>query len=184
MQVNNYQAIVVSGIVRAYAIFTYFCGGIQWSSVGQNNLAVVGFNAGTSSDNVESFFKNYRLSGLEGVGGNVSCEVKTSNITNLIIRLPATEFVEQSNKLNCILALQEDTAILGGETTHAQLSEMLDHCPCTREQAVEDNARFIPQLCPNMMVFDCFISASPKMLEILSTNMTLMVTQQCCYQTM
>ena len=181
MQVNNYQAIVVSGVLRAYAIFTYFCGGIQWSSVGQNGWAVVGFNAGTSSDNVESFFKNYRLSGLEGVGGNVSCEVKTSNITNLIIRLPATEFPEQKNKLNCILALQEDRAILGGETTHAELAEMLDPCPCTRKQAVEENARFVPQTCPNT---DCFISASPKIFEILSTKTTLTVTQQCCYQAM
>ena len=149
--------------------------------MGQNNLAVVGFNAGTSSDNTEQFFKNYRLSGLEGVGGNVSCEVKTSNLTNLIIRLPASESVIQNNKLNCILALENDTAILGGETTHAELAEMLDPCPCTRRQALEDDARFIPQTVSNENL-DCFVSATPKMVEISSTGATFTLTQQCCYQ--
>ena len=163
-------------MVRAYAIFMYNCGDIQWSSVGQNSLAVVGFNAGTSSDNTQQFFKNYRLSGFEGVGGNVSCEVKTSNLTNLIIRLPASESIIQNNKLNCILALENDTAILGGETTHAELAEMLDPCPCTRRQAQEDDARFIPQYSNRY----CFVSASPKSVEIPSTKTTLQLTQQCC----
>ena len=147
--------------------------------MGQNNLAVVGFNTGTSSDNTEQFFKNYRLSGLEGVGGNVSCEVKTSNLTNLIIRLPASESVTQNNKLNCILALENDTAMLGGETTHAELAEMLDPCPCTRRQALEDDARFIPQSLSDENL-DCFVSATPKMGDISSTRATLTLTQQCC----
>ena len=174
----------MSGVVRAYAIFIYICGEIQWSSVGQNNLAVVGFNAGTSSDGVESFFKNYRFSGLEGVGGNVSCEVKTSNLTNLIIRLPAITSTEQRNKLDCILALERDTEILGGEVTHAEIAEILDPCPCTREQALEDNARFIPQACVDSVTAqDCFISASPRIIEITSRKSNLTLTQQCCYQT-
>ena len=97
---------------RAYAVFSYICGEVQWSSVGENNIAVVGFNAnGPFNEESEISFKNYRLSGLRGVGSTISCEFEP--ITNMIIRLPSTQ--AQRDQLECIAALDRDIELLHGE---------------------------------------------------------------------
>ena len=174
-QVNNYQAIIVSDIERAYAVFTYKCGEIEWSSVGENNLAVVGFNAnGPFDEESEIPFKNYRLSGLRGVGGTIACEYNP--ITNFIVRLPSTQ--RQRNQIECIKALDTDSDILQGEKTYSELAEMLKPCPCTLSQVSQDGARFIRQA---NSALNCYVSTNPVEVLVAKTNDKLTLTQQCCY---
>lgn len=174
-QVNNYQAIIVSGVVRAYAVFSYICGEMQWSSVGANDLAVVGFNAAGPFNGVndELSFKNYRLSGLPNVGVTISCEYEP--VTNLIIRLPSTE--AQRRKLECIQQLKRDMDILQGETTYTELADMLTQCPCSRDQCLQDEARFIRQ--ESITDRECYITTNPIEMQIGEQYLT--ITQQCCY---
>lgn len=67
MQTNNYQAIIVTNFTHTYALFTYLCGEMQWSSVGENKAAVIGFSA------KGEFFNNHPQSGTENVASAVSC---------------------------------------------------------------------------------------------------------------
>ena len=173
-QINSYQAIIVSDIDRAYAVFTYKCGQIEWSSVGENNLAVVGFNAnGPFIEESEISFKNYRLSGLRGVGDEITCEFEP--ITNLFIRLPSTQ--AQRDRLECIAALDRDTELLQGETSQT-LADMLKPCPCTEAQCIKDDGSFIKQ---ENSTQNCYITAYPVKFQPSQTGESFTLTQQCCY---
>ena len=160
---------------RAYAVFSYICGEIEWSSVGENNLAVVGFNAnGPLNEELEVSFHNYRLSGLRGVGSTISCE--NNPITNLVCRLPSTQ--ARRDEVECISALDKDTELLHEETTHQALASMLKPCPCSLSQIQQDFASFIRQ---ENTAQNCYISAFPVTYQIAESKDTLTLTQQCCY---
>ena len=151
------------------------CGEMEWSSVGENNLAVVGFNAnGPFNEELEVSFNNYRLSGYEGVGSTISCE--NSPVTNFICRLPSTQ--AQRDQVECISALDKDTELLHEETTHEALARMLKPCPCTLSQIRQDYASFLEQ---ENTAQNCFISTYPVTYQITESGDTFTLTQQCCY---
>ena len=143
--------------------------------MGENNLAVVGFNAnGPFNEESEISFKNYRLSGLKGVGSTISCEF--SPITNLIIRLPSTQ--AQRDQVECISALDDDAKLLHEETTYETLASMLKPCPCTLSQIRQDYASFVDQ---ENTAQNCFISTYPVTYQIAESGDIFTLTQQCCY---
>ena len=137
---------------------------------------MVGFNAdGPFNEETEISFKNYRLSGLKGVGSTISCEYDP--VTNLIVRLPSTQ--RQRNQVECIKALDADSDILQGEITYSELAEKLEPCPCTWSQVFQDGARFTRQA---ISARNCYVSTNPVEVLIAKTNDKLTLTQQCCYR--
>ena len=136
---------------------------------------MVGYNAnGPFNEESEIPFKNYRLSGLVGVGSTISCEF--APITNMIIRLPSTQ--AQRDQLECISALDVDTELLHEETTHETLASMLKPCPCTLSQCIEDDGCFIKQ---ENTTQNCYISSYPVDFQIAGSGDNFTLTQQCCY---
>ena len=178
-QFNNYQAIIVSEVGRTYVVFLYICGDIQWSAVGRNTAAVVGFTADGK------YFKNHPLSRFSGVGDAVSCTFDVGkrrkrqdgkfNSTSNVLKVPAKiETVELVKK--CLDAYEKDKFLLESSGFNVTfLAQMLYPCPCTRAQAIMDRGRFRKQDdMPN-----CYYSTNPVELDLYIEMITL--TQQCCY---
>lgn len=147
---------------------------MEWSSLGANNLAVIGFNAAGpfNDDSMELSFKNYRLSGLPQVGQTISCEYNP--VTNLVIRLPSTE--ARRRELDCLQELDAEEKLLSGES-YANLIDMLLDCPCSENQCLQDEGRFIRQ--EDVTDRRCYITTNPIRILVGQKNRTL--AQQCCY---
>ena len=62
MQFNTYQAIAITDGSQSYAVYTYRCGGLQWSGG-----ATIGYNGGP----VGEFYANHPLSG--GSVNTIAC---------------------------------------------------------------------------------------------------------------
>lgn len=153
------------------------CGEVQWSSLGRNRAAVVGFNS------EGNFFENHPQAGFSGIGDAVSCTFsigkrrkRQMNMpNNMVTKLPTDDEVEQS-MLQCIIAYDLDTvAYLGFSLTPESLAAMLEPCPCTVQQAAADNARFRPFTDPG----DCYVSSKPVPGRLNTGDIT--ATQLCCY---
>ena len=176
-QFNNYQAIIVSDILRTFVVFSYICGDIQWSALGINKPAVVGFNT------EGKYFRNHPLSGYAGVGDAVSCTFNLGKrrkrqtlINNMGMQLPAgKEIVERVEK--CITASAQDKELQDAAQINVTvLAQMLVPCPCTRRQAIMDRGRFRKQ---DNITQNCYVSTNPVELDLIVTKSNL--TQQCCY---
>lgn len=178
-QVNTYQATLVTDTYRTYTVFTYMCGEIQWSALGRNRAAVVGYNAEAN------FFNNHPLSGLTGVGDAVSCTFdigrrrkRQDMPNNMPMPLPADDRVRGAVRRCLQLEEQDRFSYLGTTETPETLAEKLDPCPCSMQQAMEDEARF--------MKYDddddktCFVSTMP-VEDLLPIIGTISLTQMCCY---
>lgn len=180
MQMNNYQAIIVTDGISAYAVFNYICGGLQWSNIGESRAtAVVGFNAeGT-------FYNNHPLSGYSSIGERISCPTNTArrqkrqqeeetNTNNMFVELPASRNLADRNTECRRLRMIDERIIAQNEALSA--ASMLAPCPCTRQQAQRDN---------NFVVFpdepECYISIGFEGFTPASTSIPLELTQQCCY---
>ena len=186
MQINNYQAIIVTDGVSAFAVFNYICGELQWSGIGTNQAAVVGFNAeGT-------FYGNHPLSGFSSIGESVSCPTSSSggrrkrqqdgqdDMTNMFMALPVNMELNQM-RMSCAQHKSEDEELFVTLNEIPVLAAMLgaDHaCPCTQKQARRDT---------NFIIFPdasgCYLSIGPVIIPPNSTirNVQLELTQQCCY---
>lgn len=178
LQTNNYQAIVVTNNTRTFVIFTYTCGEIQWSSLGRNRAAVVGYNARGD------YFDNHPSSGFSAIGDSVSCtfqlrrrQARQAPLSSNNIMF--TFFVSKSLfqlRGDCLTAMSTDAVFLTGSTPQ-NLVEMLDPCPPTLEQVRDDFGRFVlqPGRFPSSI---CYVSAkfiSMQLVELIH------LTQQCCY---
>ena len=156
------------------------CGELQWSALGRNRAAVVGFNA------EGNFFGNHPLSGFPAVGDAVSCTFELGKRrkrqdmeippANMMMELPADPQLRTKVE-SCLNAFDFDSGLLLLGTTAENLAEMLESqpCPCSRGQAVNDYGRFIPQ----RGVPQCYVSTEPIKIRLLVSDITL--TQQCCY---
>ena len=180
-QVNNYQAVVVTDVLQTYVVFSYMCDDIQWSAVGQNKAAVVGFNANGL------FFQNHPLSGFPGVGRGVSCtrqlgrkRKRQADPTNINMELPVDKVLNDS-VYTCLKAVDRDDLttiavhLMGG---FERLSSMLKEsytCPCSLSQVLGDSGRFQRQ----KNLTHCFVSTVP--IEVFIFIDTLSLTQQCCF---
>ena len=177
-QFNNYQAIVVSDVIRTYLVFLYKCGEVQWSALGRNRAAVVGYNA------EGKYFSNHPLSGYAAIGDDVSC---TSGHDLGKKRKKRSEHDgdgggEVPTKEDLAKAVKEcDDAtkfsrLLRGSLTVEKLAQMLYPCPCTRSQAILDHGRFSPQ----KDMPQCYISTNP--IDVMGLPLEkISLTQQCCY---
>lgn len=153
------------------------CGEVRWSSVGRNSEAVVGFNAEGNE------FVNHPLSGFSDIGDSISCtsqmgkrrkrQTGGSMPNNIRHRFPSGGNLQNQIK-QCLDAEQFDKVLLTG-TDPSDLAEMLEPCPCSRDQVLADYGRFrqqdgLPQ---------CYLSTNPLEVQVLLGRIT--VTQQCCY---
>lgn len=174
MQTNNYQGIVVTDGLSTHVIFTYICGEIQWSSLGTNRAAVVGYNGVTS-------FYNHPLSGFSSIGESISCtgeigrRQKRQSVgqpTNMAIPLPVDPTLRMLIN-NCRRAATQDGVHLIG-TTPDELASMLEPCPCSLYQVNSDLGRFV-RFSNNP---PCYLSG-PRIVNLPLGRISL--TQQCCY---
>lgn len=178
MQTNNYQAIVVTNNTRTIVIFTYTCGEMQWSAVGANRPAVVGYNARGD------YYSNHPSSGFAAVGNSVSCTFRLGrrqarqapppSVNNIMMDLGTNMSVAQQHE-ECVTAINNDVFLTGD--TPENLLEYLEPCPYTLQQVRDDFGRFVLQneSFPSSI---CYVSAkfiSMQRVERFS------LTQQCCY---
>lgn len=176
MQINNYQAIIVTDGISTYAIFSYMCGELQWSGLGRSEGAVVGFNA------EGSFYGNHPLSGYPSIGESISCpgskrrkrqQDGSSDATNLLLPMPADENINAMRALCESHAMNDSMFVTAEEIPN--LASIIPPCPCTRKQADND---------ANFMNFpsgsQCYVSQTPNR-TTSSVQFELVLTQQCCY---
>ena len=137
---------------------------MQWSAVGTNKAAVVGFNA------KGEFFNNHPQSETKKVGDAVSCaglgrrQKRDIPGTGFICPLPGVDIIRDI-VTNCTENIDYDPQYL------RYWAEQLDPCPCTSSMAREDIGRFVKQ---NEM---CYVSGR----RLSIPNVTNSLTQQCCY---
>lgn len=154
------------------------CGEIQWSALGRNRAAVVGFNA------EGNFFGNHPLSGFSSVGDAVSCTFELGKRrrrqeeemppANMLTELPADPELRVKVE-DCLNTFDFDAGALLFGTDPEDLAEQLEPCPCSKSQADLDHGRYTRQ----MGLPQCYVSTKPINVRLLATQITL--TQQCCY---
>ncbi len=182
VQVNNYQTIVISDGYSTYIIFSYICGGIQWTTPpGSNRPAVVGYyNRGN--------FYTHPDSGLETVGNAVSCPLETrkrqsdgqmdpTNITS-----PNNEEMYNLAREGCRNFVQgvRNNFIehLGGKDKVFYFNLLVQEgyiCPPS-VMKVKMDARFQGQTNNN---HNCYVSSTIQYTS--SGAISLNLAQQCCY---
>ena len=169
MQTNNYQAIIVTNFTHTYALFTYLCGEMQWSSVGENKAAVIGFSA------KGEFFNNHPQSGTENVASAVSCsklgrrEKRFLDPSDDLCQFPTDgcDMLPEpfSQICYCQSRLESDITFNVDEVVN-----QLDPCPDTVDKARADTGRFVKQTGTA-----CYVSGRTVVINGTS------FTQQCCY---
>ena len=157
------------------------CGEIQWSALGTNRAAVVGYNSEAN------FFENHPLSGLSGIGDAVSCTFDIGKRrkrqgampNNMPMPLPADANVQRLVGQCLSFEARNQLAYLGTipQETPETLADRLDPCPCTPDQAIQDHARFIKH---NDQNNDCYISSKPRSVRLGALGI-ISLTQMCCY---
>lgn len=161
--------------LSTYAIFTYICGEMEWSSFGTNNPAVVGYNLGSG------YFYNHPLSGFLSIGESISCMIGTRRrgkrqnemqTTNLELSLPVSQALRVKFE-RCRRAAAFDNSNFIVISFETLLSE-LEPCPCTLNQAKNDVGRFL-KFSDNPL---CYLSI-PKEFNLIVRTATL--NQKCCY---
>ena len=170
-------------MLQTYAIFSYICGEIQWSSLGRNRAAVVGFNA------EGDFFGNHPLSGFSDIGDAVSCTFDAgkkrrkragARCVSMPLPLPNDPVIRRLVQ-QCLDVYNSDRLLLNVERrfrpniTNQVLATRLDPCPCFLTQVTADTARFM-QL-PDSP--SCYVS-STSVTESLQLE-PIQLTQMCCY---
>lgn len=155
------------------------CGALEWSSVGRNRGAVVGYNARGN------YFFNHPLSGFSSVGNSVACtfhlerrqrRLTPTTTNNMIMRLPVDQRTVQM-MAECLSALRFDASVRLLDDPE-NLVTMLDPCPPVSQNAQDDFGRFILQE-GNFPSSHCYVSARPLTVDLFTTIVNL--TQQCCY---
>ena len=159
--------------MRTYALYTYTCGDIQWSSTGPGRAAVVGYNAAG-----ESFF-NHALSGYSLIGDAVSCSVSRANRKKRQMQASNTNTISLS-KLSgddaetcCVLLVVTDPVT---DNILMELNNLVAPCPPTLDQVEHDTARFKPQ--PGLPL--CYVTMSKTKYEF-NGGRRHSVARQCCY---
>lgn len=167
--------MIVSDVLRTYTIFSYICGDLQWSALGRNRAAVVGFNANGE------YFHNHPFSGFTGVETSVSCtrqlkrrKRQDQEPVNINMELPTEDNLRLQIE-NCLNAIERDQFLTFGVDDTTLINEVTP-CPCHINQVNQDRGRFYRQ---TGIIQTCYISTRPTNFQTLVTQLTL--TQQCCY---
>lgn len=179
---NSYQTTIVTDVFRTYTVFSYTCGGIQWSALGRNRAAVVGYNS------EGNFFSNHPLSGLSGVGDAVSCtfnigrrrkrqDNENDMTNNMAMPIPADDTIRRLVQQCLMFEARDKLSYLGTTHTPQTLADLLDPCPCSLQQVVEDRARYRRLEDDDR---NCYVSSHP--IDFLLPTLGLIkLTQMCCY---
>ena len=139
---------------------------MQWSSVGENKVAIVGFSA------KGEFFKNHPQSGTQNIANAVSCpkrrhrrDIDPASYAHLV-STNLCDMPDDLFRLMCLCnsRLDDDIRFRVNEVVN-----QLYPCPPTLEQAKADTGRFVRQN------DDCYVSGKRVIM-----NGTYF-TQQCCY---
>ena len=162
-------------------IFIYTCGEIQWSALGRNRAAVVGYNARGD------YLYNHPSSGFSVIGDSVSCTFRlrrrqarqvSSPSMNITMNISGNASTAEM-RAQCIRkTLSDDFALFG--TTAQTLMSMLDPCPPDLRKVMDDFGRFIrqPGDFPSSV---CYVSAKSLSVTLQSNQDRISLTQQCCY---
>jgi hypothetical protein len=155
------------------------CGQVQWSSLERNKPAAVGYNS------EGNYFSNHPLSGFSGIGDAVSClsnigkrrKRETGNTDSTTISFCSDADVQRAVE-DCMEAEERDkSAYSNSNQTPVMLAGMLEPCPCTLQQAMEDGARFIPYV---DVPGNCYVSSKPIEVRLPALG-DIFLTQMCCY---
>ena len=155
--------------------------------MGNGLSAVVGLNArGT-------FFDNHPLSGMPDIRcavNGLSCFTgspsrrKRNSLGRALQNFCLPTRINLRNQalqcLNRFYRLDIGNIVLNGSTpqqTPMEISSMLEPCPCTEHQALEDCGRFKPD--PSRA--RCYITTKPLPLSLQSRAPGVTALQQCCY---
>lgn len=135
-----------------------------------------------------NFFSNHPLSGLSGVGDAVSCtfnigrrrkrQDNEDNMTNnMAMPIPADDTIQRLVRQCLTFEGLDKLSYLGTTHTPQTLADLLDPCPCSLQQVVEDRARYIRL---EDDIRNCYVSSHPTdfLLPILGP---IKLTQMCCY---
>lgn len=167
--------------VDTYALLTYTCGDIQWSTVG-DSAAVVGINARGV------YFENYLGSGFDVIGSAVSCAEVTSmnpmkrqaNRRNTIIRSVPGGNIQ---KEECRTQRSTDIAIFGNQDSISELSSRAQPCPPDLQQ-VQTDQRFVKMSDQLQELSVCYVQAlllPYTYTSNLGATMDLEYGRVCCY---
>lgn len=183
MQTNTYQAIVVSNSVRTSVIFTYICGGMQWSAAGSStHSAVVGYSS------TGTIYVNHPLSGYRSIAELISCSARTEkrrkrqdsgsdNTISLDIETSKDTMIRR-----CLNMINLDTRRYGDYPQNSWRN-LVEPCPCTSRQARKDSARFRLQNTTEGGM-SCYVTTKSVVVTIddpLGASETITLFQQCCY---
>ena len=129
LQINTFQAIVITDSLKSYSVFTYKNNSLQWSGLdGFYNEAVVGYN-------MDGVFKNQPLSGTKQIL-NIAKKpdlVTVQEVGNLDNDL-------QRARKQCFQKFLADRDMYGSSVV--QRSQVTQPCPCSIFQAWSER-RFI-----------------------------------------
>lgn len=159
-------------------VYTYICGEMQWSSLGQSGAAVVGYNS------EGNFFQNHPASGFSSIADIVSCGVNQERRRKRQEPQPLTPImpldvdpVIRNEAIDCNNRFDLDKSIVDS----MNLTDLLSGCPCppTLRHALTDAARFVQHtrspLCYVSTVSNCNKQGA------VSAVVTVTAAHQCCY---
>ncbi len=156
-------------------IHIYMCGEMQWSSLGRNRAAVVGYNS------EGNFFQNHPSSGSATVADIISCGINQENrrmgeLRVMPVNLPVDQIVREGAE-QCISKYNMDANLLRIDPT--ELAKLVrDYpCPLTLTQIVNDPARFTLQTQSPR----CYVSTISVESKKPPLPFSIYATQQCCY---
>ena len=136
--VNSYQALVITDGISTYAVYTYNCDRLQWSSgQGSSIYSVIGYNINSNNARSLTFdpFANHFLSGMRDVN-TVACMNQRLRIDfyNLVYLVGFNDGSEQKFIADCINRANRD--LLQPENP---LFDYEQPCPCSFAQARRDS---------------------------------------------
>ena len=128
------------------------------------------------------------MSGLSGVGDAVSCTFNVGrrrkrqddedNVTNNVaMPIPADDTIRRLVQQCLRFEATDKLSYLLSTHTPQTLADLLDPCPCSIQQVVEDRARYVRLEDDDR---NCYVSSHP--IDILLPILgSIKLTQMCCY---
>lgn len=151
---------------------------MEWSAVGRNRAAVVGYNIRGD------YYRNHPVSGFDAIGFAVSCTFQLRRRQSRQTPPPVSNSINEPDtdpntvmmREQCMDIITSDEALVL-QMDPQVLKNMLDPCPNDMRQAMDDFGRFMlqPGEFPSSR---CFISTRSRSVRFVET---VFLTQQCCY---
>ena len=181
LQTNTFQGVIISDGVKTYYVFSYACGEIQWSGLG-DETAIIGYNSNAQ------YYSNHPANGLIDIGQIVSCSrqplipgkrnKRQTGIAGLSDSIDANELL----MLCCNISEIDSIAapdIYNLRDARGNNISSLPVCPITRDQIGLSSHIFDPF---PLQDENCFRSNDDNTFAPLNTtNKTYIFVSVCCY---